>query len=154
MGYKTFPLLIIPVIIYNIVAWGRSIFIDETVIIDGVETTISVAEWFRSVLVTVPMPTGGAWEISPGDILLGLSLFFLFLELIKSTDTGKSTLVNHSFSMGVFVLCLVEFLLFAPFATSVFVLITIMTLLDVLAGFIVTTVTARRDFGVAPGLVD
>jgi hypothetical protein len=44
-----------------------------------------------------------------------------------------------------FILCLVEFLLFPAFATSTFFLVTLMVLLDVLAGFIVTIVAARRD---------
>ena len=46
-------------------------------------------------------------------------------------------------------LCLIAFLLHANFATSVFFIITIMSLLDVLAGVVVTIVSARRDFGVS-----
>jgi hypothetical protein len=45
----------------------------------------------------------------------------------------------------VFIICLVEFLLHPAFATSVFFLIMIMSLLDVLAGVVVTIVSARRD---------
>ncbi len=54
-------------------------------------------------------------------------------------------IINHSLSMILFVGCLVEFLLLKGFSTSVFFLITMMVLLDVLAGFIVTIVSARRD---------
>jgi uncharacterized membrane protein len=39
----------------------------------------------------------------------------------------------------------VEFLLFPAFATSSFFLLTLMVLLDVLAGFIVTIVASRRE---------
>jgi len=59
--------------------------------------------------------------------------------------------MNHGFSLILFVVCLVEFLLFPAFATSVFFLIMVMTLLDVMAGFMVTIAAARRDFGVADG---
>ncbi len=38
-----------------------------------------------------------------------------------------------------------EFLLFGACATSTFFLITLMVLLDVLAGFIVTIVASRRE---------
>ncbi|HEX4095611.1 MAG TPA: hypothetical protein VHX64_02725, partial [Caulobacteraceae bacterium] len=38
-----------------------------------------------------------------------------------------------------------EFLLLQGFSTSVFFLLTLMVLLDVLAGFIVTIVASRRD---------
>jgi hypothetical protein len=54
-------------------------------------------------------------------------------------------IVNHALSMLLFIVCLVEFLLFSAFATSTFFLVTLMVLLDVLAGFIVTIVASRRD---------
>ena len=80
-----------------------------------------------------------------GDVLLLLSLVMLFVELLKSTSTGTSAIFNHALSMLVFIVCLVEFLLHPAFATSTFFLIMIMSLLDVLAGVIVTIVSARRD---------
>ena len=50
-----------------------------------------------------------------------------------------------------FVVCLVEFLLFPAFATSTFFLISLMVLLDLAAGFIVTLVAARREAGFRDG---
>jgi hypothetical protein len=58
-------------------------------------------------------------------------------------------IINHALSMALFIICLVELLLASAFATSTFFLITLMVLLDVLAGFIVTIVSARRDFGIS-----
>jgi len=48
-------------------------------------------------------------------------------------------------------LCLIEFLALKSFATSEFFLLTMMCFLDVLAGAMVTIVSARRDFGVGDG---
>ena len=70
---------------------------------------------------------------------------------MKSTSTGTSSILNHAVSMILFIVCLVEFLLMPNFATSTFFIIMSMTLLDVLAGVIVTIVSARRDFGVGEG---
>ena len=56
--------------------------------------------------------------------------------------------------MAVFVISLIAFMLFRSFATSEFFLLLTMMLLDVVAGFMVTIVAARRDFGVGAGLVD
>jgi uncharacterized membrane protein len=50
--------------------------------------------------------------------------------------------------MIVFIVCLIEFLLLENFATSVFFILTLMCLLDVLAGVVVTIISARRDFTV------
>jgi hypothetical protein len=69
----------------------------------------------------------------------------LFVELLKSTNSRGAAIINHALSMLLFIVCLMEFLLAPAFATSTFFLITLMVLLDVLAGFIVTIVTARRD---------
>ena len=54
-------------------------------------------------------------------------------------------IVNHALSMILFVFVLVEFLLIKGFATSTFFLIVVMVMLDVLAGFIVTIISARKD---------
>ena len=156
MGIFTyFPLLAIPVIVYNLMAWGGAIF-------GGAGT---VVERLREPLFEVPMAstittTTAAgevisqrmtWPLTPGDLLLALSLFLVFVELLKSTGTGRSSIINHALSFVIFVVCMIQFLLFAPFATSVFFLITVMALLDVLAGFIITVVTARRDIAVGEG---
>ena len=53
--------------------------------------------------------------------------------------------------MMLFIVCLVQFLLLPNFATSAFFIIMVMTLLDVLAGVVVTIVSARRDFAVGEG---
>jgi hypothetical protein len=59
-------------------------------------------------------------------------------------------IINHSLSMIVFIVALVAFLLFPAFETSTFGLLVLMTLLDVLAGFIVTIVSSRRELNIEP----
>ena len=73
------------------------------------------------------------------------------LDVADNSGARKIAIINHSLSMILFIVCLVEFLLFRGFATSVFFLITVMVLLDVLAGFIVTIISARRDIDLGGG---
>lgn len=141
--YTSFPLLALPVVVYNVIAWGGSLFSA-----DGAQ---GVLDRMDVNILSIPMVSGVRWEITPGDMLITLSLILLFLELLKSTNSGRAAIVNHSFSMVLFIFCLIEFLLFKQFATSVFFFIMLMTLLDVMAGFIVTIVTARRDIAVGDG---
>ena len=96
------------------------------------------------------MPCQAQWPVSLGDLLLAASLVVLFIELLKSTTSRSAAIINHSLSMVLFIGCLVEFLLLPAFATSTFFLLTLMVLLDVLAGFIVTIVAARRDVDFNP----
>jgi hypothetical protein len=91
------------------------------------------------------MASGAHWVMTFGDVMVLLSILLLFIELLKSTSTGTAAIFNHALSMLVFIICLVEFLLHPAFATSVFFIIMIMSLLDVLAGVVVTIISARRD---------
>jgi hypothetical protein len=47
--------------------------------------------------------------------------------------------------MALFVLCLVLFLLVPAFGTMTFFLITLLTLIDVISGYSISIITARRD---------
>ncbi len=142
--FTVFPLLVIPVLIYNIIAWGGAKFSS----VDAVRLRMDQDAF------SVPMASGTQWAITPGHALIAVSLLMLFFELLKSTGTGRAAIINHAFSMVLFIVCLVEFLMFPAFATSVFFLVMMMTLLDVMAGFIVTIISARRDFGVSEGFAD
>jgi hypothetical protein len=97
---------------------------------------------------TPTMPSGGVWQITLGDMLLTVALIVLFFEVVKATRTGGNSVVDHALSMIVFIACLILFLVWQPAATSLFFLITVISLIDVIAGFSVTIRSARRDFSV------
>jgi hypothetical protein len=134
--FNVFPLILIPVLIYNIVALGGTAMTGDAA---------AIVERMDAAAFTVTMASNATWVVQWGDILVLISLILLFIELLKSTSTGTSAIFNHALSMLVFIICLVEFLLHPAFATSVFFTIMIMSLLDVLAGVVVTIVSARRD---------
>ncbi len=134
--FNVFPLILIPVLTYNIWAFGAT-----ASVADGVDVRSHLqAEW-----ISVPMASGVPWIVTFGDVMMLLALLLLFIELLKSTSTGTAAIFNHALSMLVFIICLVEFLLHPAFATSVFFVILVMALLDVLAGVVVTIISARRD---------
>jgi len=139
--FAAFPLLALPVLLYNLIA-------------------LTLAGGFRSVdagarviepLFALHMTSRAEWPVSLGDLILAVALLVLFIELLKSTTSRRVAIINHSLSMILFIACLVEFLLAPAFATSTFFLLTLMVLLDVLAGFIVTIVAARRDIDLSTG---
>ena len=139
--FTVFPLLIIPVLIYNVIALSGSEFATA----DAVRARMD--EHFLS----VQMASDAMWLITPGHALIGGTIVLLFFELLKSTGFGRAAIMNHALSMVLFIICLIEFLMFPAFATSVFFLIMLMTLLDVMAGFMVTIASARRDFAFGEG---
>jgi hypothetical protein len=135
--FNVFPLMLVPVLTYNIWAFAATA--------GSSDGGASVRQHLADVWIRVPMASGAEWAVSFGDVLLLLSLVLLFVELLKSTSTGTAAIFNHALSMLVFIICLVEFLLHPAFATSVFFVILVMALLDVLAGVVVTIISARRD---------
>ncbi len=93
------------------------------------------------------MISGATWTLTIGDLVTITTLVLLFVELIKATRTGGSSIVDHALSTILFVICLVEFLVVRQAATSEFFFIMVVTLIDVIAGFSITIRAARRDFG-------
>ena len=132
------PLIAVPVLIYNLVALTAG---------SGGGAVPALA----AIVLDMNMLSGARLVLTWGDMLLVLAIVFLFAEVLKATGTGGTAITNHMLSMGLFIICLMEFLLLADFATSVFFLMTAIVLLDALAGMVVTTISARRDFGVGEG---
>jgi len=133
------PLLAIPVLIYNVLALTMT----------GGFMAVDAAQHMDQQLFAVHMTSHIDWGVRLGDLLLAFALVVLFIELLKSTTSRRVAIINHSLSLLLFIVCLVEFLLLPACATSTFFLLSLMVLLDVLAGFIVTIVTSRRDIGFA-----
>lgn len=145
MSLRALPLLVISFILYNII-----VLFSGGSGVDGSPLAASAAAdaVLRKVLFTLPMIGGARWHFSMGDMLILVTMFLLFFELIKSTYTASVSLLDHGLSMLVFIACLVEFLLVQQAATSVFFFIMIATLIDVVAGFMIGIRTARRDLNI------
>ena len=105
----------------------------------------SSGTWYMQDILHIRVLSGDTWVIHGGDAFLGLSLVLLFVEIVRATSTTAPSILNHAFSALVFVSALVMFVTLPGYANSPFGLFTLMTLVDFVAGFIVTTVAARRD---------
>jgi len=122
------PLLILVIAIYNFIALFSGSAMEGVI-------------WSPS------LPSNAILDLSIGDLLVILGLILLFVEIFKSTRTGTSSIVDHLFSVGLFVVCLLELILLPAFGTATFLFLTLMALVDVVAGFTVTIAAARRDIG-------
>lgn len=125
-----FPLLVIPLAIYNMVAF----------LTPGVR--------WDSAIASIHLVSQADWTMTLGDIFMMAALIVLFIEVIKATQTTSRSLVDHGLSMLVFIVALIEFLTVTQAATSTFAMLVMYCLFDVVAGFSVTIKTARRDFTV------
>ncbi len=137
--FAALPLLALPVLFYNFVV---------AFMLPGGFGSVEANDAMTRVLVSIPMTSGGHWALTLGDLMIFASLVILFIELLKSTTSQRIAIINHSLSMILFIVCLIEFLLSRAFSTSAFFLLSMMVLLDVLAGFIVTIVSSRRQLDI------
>jgi hypothetical protein len=125
------PLMVIPFVLYNLISFG---------FVEANGATPFAADFF-----SMHMMSGGVFTLTLGDLLILISLIFLFFEIIKSSRTSNASVIDHLLSTLVFVAFLVEFLLVKSAATPVFFILMTMAFIDVLAGFSVSIRSAGRD---------
>jgi hypothetical protein len=128
-----FPLLLIPFAVYNMIAF----------LTPGVSWTTPVA--------TIHMMSGQDWVLTFEDLLLTFSILLLAVEILKSTRIGMRSIVDHVLAMALFIAMLVEFLLVRQAGTSTFFLLTMIGLVDVLVGFIVSIRSSQRQVEIQTG---
>jgi hypothetical protein len=130
MSLRAIPLLVISFVLYNLLVLSVGI--------EGISSSIF----------TVTLLSGGTWTFTWGDALLLVTLILLFIEIVKSTFTSTSTLIDHALSMIVFIALGTEFLVVPQAATSTFFLILVAALIDVIAGYTIGIRVARRDLSI------
>ncbi len=124
-----FPLLLIPLAIYNIIAF----------LMPGVSLT--------DPLVKLTLMSGTEWPVTLSDVLLALGIFLLLLEVIKGARPGAKYLTDHLLSLIVFGAAAAEFVLWPKFGTSTYFLLALLALSDFLSG---VAQRARRGMPTAP----
>ncbi|MFD0914915.1 hypothetical protein ACFQ14_00680 [Pseudahrensia aquimaris] len=133
---STFPLMAIPLIVYNVLVFGV-----------GVE---GIPGW-RAEVFSIQMVSGVIWSMTMSDLMIVIGLFFLFLEILKATRIGRLSIIDHLLSTVVLILYIVLFLLVPSAASSTFFILTLMALVDVMAGFSVSIRSATRDVSLGDG---
>lgn len=109
---------------------------------------VGASSVLERVVSSFTLPSGAVWTMRGGEVFVALGLVALYVEMLKATRTGTSSVIEHSLSVLVFVLFLVEFIIVPGAGTATFLLMTLMALLDVIAGFSISIFAARRDFAI------
>jgi hypothetical protein len=129
MSMVGFPLLLIPLAIYNIIVF----------LMPGV----SLAE----PVVKLTLMSGAEWPLTLSDMLLALGIVLLLFEVIKGARPGAKYLTDHLLSLIVFGGAVAEFLLWPRFGTSTYFLLALLALVDFLSG---VALRARRGTQAVP----
>ena len=127
--FRSIPFLLIVIVAYHLVV----------MVADTALATMTIA---------ATLPSGAAWSLSIGDLLVLAGIALLSFEIVKASRSRQAAL-DHAFSMVLFVVALLEFLLVHACGTAVFLILTELTLIDVISGFAVSLSTARRDIAIS-----
>src|SRR6266581_4812053 len=123
MSMIGFPLLLIPLAIYNIIVF----------LMPGVS--------FADPVLKLTLMSGAEWPLTLSDMLLALAILMLLFEVIKGARPGAKYLTDHLLSLIVFGGAAAEFLLWPRFGSSTYFLLTMLALVDFLSGI---ALRARR----------
>jgi hypothetical protein len=126
MSLVGIPLLIIPFAVYNMLAFLLSL------------------DWTKQTG-AIQMVSGAPWALTYGEILIVVSVFILFVEMLKSTRLTSRTIIDHTLSAVLFIGMLVEFLLVQKAATGTFFVLLIIGFVDMIGGFTISIRAAQRD---------
>lgn len=103
------------------------------------------------VILQIGLPSGSVWRPTWGDLVVLFGLITLNIEIFKATRTSNVSIVDHTLSTLVFIAFLVSWMIgswaVGPKGDSTFLFLTVMSFVDVIAGFTITISAARRDFG-------
>ena len=123
MSMIGFPLLLIPLAIYNIIVF----------LMPGVS--------FADPVLKLTLMSGAEWPLTLSDMLLALAILMLLFEVIKGARPGAKYLTDHLLSLLVFGGAAAEFLLWPRFGSSTYFMLTMLALVDFLSGI---ALRARR----------
>jgi hypothetical protein len=121
-----FPLLLIPLAVYNIIAF------------------LMPSVSFTDALFKVPMITGETWPVTLADVMLAIGVVLLLLEVVKGARPGSKFLMDHLLSLIVFGAAAAEFVMWPKFGNSTYFLLVLLAMADFLGGIAQRT---RRRVG-------
>jgi hypothetical protein len=127
---RNIPATIVPLILFNLVAFLFS--------------NLAGAAWQNEVA-SPTLFSGEQWKFTAGDVIVVIGLVALFWEVLSAASLANRTIGNHLVSILVLIVYVIEFLIVGRAANSTFFILTVIALIDVLAGIVITIRLASRD---------
>jgi hypothetical protein len=120
-----FPLLLIPLVLYNMVAFLLDLD-------------------FKTILFSTPLLSGRPIEVNIGDTLVLLAVLLLYFEILKATRLSTKAVMDHVLSIVLFFAMIAEFIVVPNAATPAFLTLIALSFVDVIGGFTISIRTAQR----------
>jgi hypothetical protein len=125
------PLLVVPLLLYDVFAF---------LIFANYED-----DFREAVLLHLPIVSGASFALTVSAAIIILAILLFGVEVVKATRVGTASVIDHMLATLLFIAYLLEFLLLPQAATSTFLILTVVALVDLLCGFAVSLKSATRD---------
>jgi hypothetical protein len=125
-----FPVLVYAAIAYALVAFTSA----------GGDVPAHLAQH----LFSIKLASGAEWGLTVGQVLLVFATLCFFFELIKASEPTQAAIAEIGVATAASVIFVLLFVLHPKFGTTEFFLITVMSLLDMFAGFLFLVSESRR----------
>ena len=123
MSLIAFPLLLLPFAFFNMVIFLLNIPFSDTVF-----TIPLVSE------LTMPPVFERSMPVTLGDLLVAIGMLLLYVEVVKAARPGGRTIMDHVLALILFLAMAAELALVPRAATSVLLLLTVLSFVDLIAG--------------------
>jgi hypothetical protein len=121
-----FPLLLLPFALYNMVAFLLDLPIG-------------------TVLFGFSLPSRQSVAVSAGDVLVILGVLLLYVEILKVTRLAAKSVMDHLLSVMLFAGMVFEFVTVQQAATSVFLILIVLSFVDVISGLSLAIPDPQRN---------
>ena len=128
-----FPLLLIPLAICNIIVFLMNMQLSDP-----------------AQLFSVALMSRDIWVVTLSDVIVALTILLLLLEIMRAARPASKYFMDHFLSLVVFGVAAAEFVMLPKFGNSTFFLVTLVALVDFLAGVSLRTRRSRRVVATAP----
>jgi hypothetical protein len=121
-----FPLLLVPFVLYNMVAFLLNLPFD-------------------TVLFGFSMPSGKSMAVGIGDVLVVLGVLLLYVEILKVTRLAAKAVMDHLLSVMLLAATVIEFVTVQQAATSAFLILLVLSFVDVISGLSLANPDTQRN---------
>src|SRR5262249_42937656 len=126
-----FPLLLVPFVLYHMVAWLLELPLDTT-------------------LFMVPLLSGGSVAVDIGDALVMLAVLLLYIEFLKFTRLAAKGVMDHVLSLMLFAAMTFEFASVQRAATATFLILIVTSFVDLIGGLSLGMREGRSKLALEP----
>ncbi|HEY1361343.1 MAG TPA: hypothetical protein VGF60_03800 [Xanthobacteraceae bacterium] len=110
-----FPLLLIPFALYNMIVFLLNAPLTDAALL-------------------IPLAADRQLPVTTGDLLVGLGMLLLYVEVLKAARLASKSIMDHALSLVLFLAMAAELALVPHAASSVLLLLTVLSFVDLITG--------------------